>query len=772
MFDGLSHKITLFFCWWTDVVHRAPIFVVILFLMLSVFSVFFIKNNFNINTSTKDMLSAELPFRLLDRQMDLAFPASTNNLLIVIDANNEDIADHAGESLAQALRTNSRDFGKITYLEGDPFFRRNGLLYLDLDDLHNLSDSLAFSQPYIGALSKELNLRGLFDILGRSIDLIGNQNGAKNKDFWVFLNRVTEVAEAQNQGKFLQFSWRDMINRSGAQQGLARRFILLKPKLNYELINPASEVMASVRKLTKRLSLTADNGVKVRLSGSPALEKEELESVEEGIGVSLFLSLILVCSLLVIGLKHYQLVVSTILSLIVGLIITTAFAVAALSAFNLLSVAFAVLFIGLAVDFGIHYSLRYKEELDSGLVHREALKLAVTHIATPLTLTAFCACISFYSFLPTDYNGLAELGLIAGTGMLIALLTTITLLPALFTILPRITIVSEKFSGSLFCIDNITGKYSYKIALVFLSLGLISILIIPRISFDFDPLNLKNKSGEAMETLIDLMEEGAINPYSLEVLASNLDTAKGIARELSDLKVVGKVEIVSDYVPEDQNEKLELISSMALFLAPSIEGVDGLKKLKRNERLDSYVKIHSQLRAISDNLNGSQKALIVRLAVALKSIKDKSIDGLKEFENRMLINLPYQLQSLYKSLNASEITLQGLPASIRNLNITNDGRVRIEVFPRADLRNPELLELFVKKIKDVVPNAIGAPVIIVEARKIVLKAFYKAGLISIVIIFILLVCILRSFWSVVIVFVPIILTGVISCAITVLLDIL
>ncbi len=717
------------------------------------------------------MLSADLPFRLLDRQMDLAFPESSNNLLIVIDAQNSDIADYAGKRLAKVLRENSKYFGQIHYLEGETFFKRNGLLYLSLDDLYSLSDSLAFAQPYIGALSKELNLRGLFNILGKGIDLIGAQGGETQKDFWEFLNRVTEVAEAQEQGQFLQFSWQGLMKRSEVQGGLARRFILLKPALNYELINPASQVMASLRQLTESLLLTPEYGVKVRLSGSLALEKEELETVEKGIGVSLFFSLILVLSLLVIGLKHYQLVISTLLSLIIGLILTTFFAVVALDAFNLISVAFAVLFVGLAVDFGIHYSLRYQEEIKNGLGHKEALTASAIQIASPLTLTAVCACISFYSFLPTDYSGLAELGLIAGTGMLIALFTTITLLPAFFTVLPEIKTASSTNLGRLVFFDKFIGKNAYKIVLVFLSFGVVSSLLFPRISFDFDPINLKNKSGQAMATLIELMEDGEVNPYSLEVLVPNLEKAEELALTLSNLKVVERVEVISDYVPNDQNEKLELISSMALFLSPSIEGADELKKLTKNERLLEYNKFKNQLlAAISKKLNGDQKETIVRLQVALKNIVEKSSDELSRFENRMLISLPLQLQNLKQSLNASVITLEDLPVSIRNLNITVDGRVRVEVFPRADLRNPELLELFVRKIKKLVPNAIGSPVIIVEARQTVLSAFYKAGIISMVAIFFLLFGVLRNFWVVGIIFIPIILTGILSCAVTVLLD--
>ena len=172
------------------------------------------------------------------------------------------------------------------------------------------------------------------------------------------------------------------------------------------------------------------------------------------------------------------------------------------------------------------------------------------------------------------------------------------------------------------------------------------------------------------------MEGGVVNPYSLEVLASSLKEAEALALALSNLKVVGKAEVISDYVPNDQNEKLELISSMALFLGPSIQGANSLKKLKKSERLGAYNKFEGQLfEAISEKLNGEKKELIIRLKVALKNIVENSNnDGLSSFEERMLISLPSQLQNLKRSLNASAIALEDLPESLRRLNITDDGR--------------------------------------------------------------------------------------------------
>ena len=114
--------------------------------------------------------------------------------------------------------------------------------------------------------------------------------------------------------------------------------------------------------------------------------------------------------LLTIGLRSARLVFAILVSLIVVLVLVTAFAIAALGSLNLISAAFAVLFIGLSVDFGIHFGMRFQEELEHAADSQAALERAGEAVGGPMTLCAVSASIAFYSFLPTDYVGLAELG--------------------------------------------------------------------------------------------------------------------------------------------------------------------------------------------------------------------------------------------------------------------------------------------------------------------------------------------------------------------------
>ncbi len=104
-------------------------------------------------------------------------------------------------------------------------------------------------------------------------------------------------------------------------------------------------------------------------------------------------------------------------------------------ALNMISVAFAVLFVGLGVDFGIQFGVRYRSERHELDDLKEALIGTAFKIGAPLTLAAAAVAAGFLSFLPTNYRGVSELGEIAGVGMLFAFFTSVTLLPALLTLL-------------------------------------------------------------------------------------------------------------------------------------------------------------------------------------------------------------------------------------------------------------------------------------------------------------------------------------------------
>src|SRR5690606_32888583 len=210
-----------------------------------------------------------------------------------------------------------------------------------------------------------------------------------------------------------------------------RRVLMVQPLLDYGALQPGAKASAFIRESARRLGLVPDQGARVRLTGTVALEDEEFGTVAEGTGIAAVVSFLLVTLLLLLAVRSVRLVACMAATLIAGMIATAAFAAAAVGTLNLISIAFVVLFIGIAVDFGIQFSVRYIAERETGAEMRDALASAGGKVGPSLALAAAACAAGFLSLVPTEYRGMAEMGLISGFGMLVALVFNLTLLPAL-----------------------------------------------------------------------------------------------------------------------------------------------------------------------------------------------------------------------------------------------------------------------------------------------------------------------------------------------------
>ena len=748
---------------WVDGIRRYARITILVALAATVAGVYGVATQLSINTDTEDMLSADLPFRQDSNAHSVAFPQLSDNIVVVIDAATPDLADDSATMFARRLREHPQVFGSLFDPRGEPFFRTNGLLYLDIEELSNLADRLAQAQPFLGTLWRDASLRGLAGMLGLAIDEVTKEKGATPFEIARVLNAIAEVAERQAAGRFGLLSWELLMGKVKDDADESRRLIVIQPALDYASLAPAEQAMKLLREIARDLALDSEHGVSVRLTGSAALAQEELASVSQGMGLAAALSLILVAVLLVVGLGSPRLAGATVATLLMGLTWTAAFALVAIGSLNLISVAFAVLFIGLSVDFGIHFGLRYREAIDAGAGHKAALEQAASGVGGALTLSAVAAAIGFFSFLPTDYRGLAELGLIAGVGMFIALFANVTVLPALLTLMP---LSPKPVRRAPMRLGGRTGS-SRAIAWGALALGLAALALVPAARFDFDPLNLKDPSTESVGTLLDLMEQSRTSPYSITVLAPNLDAAVTLAGRLSKLDEVDDTATLIDYVPKNQDEKLAVIEDMALFLAPAFAAAPGKASIDPASRAAAVMTLQGDL----DRLAGAAKGAPLgdaagRLSSALAALIGSG--ALAELEARLMTLLPGRLRALSDSLDAGPVTFDDLPDSLRRRHVAADGRASVEVYPKENLHQHQALRRFVEAVRAVALHATGSPVVILEAGNTVVGAFRDAAVLAFVAIAVLLAVLLRRLRDVALVFSPLVLAALLTVAASVL----
>ncbi len=721
--------------------------VLVLALLLTAASLYYTVTHFAINTDMRDALSRDLPFQQAQVRLDREFPVLSDTVLVVIEGRTRGLAARAARRLAARLRVRSRWIREVYVPGGSEFFRRNGLLYLSEDQLWALSNRLSKAQPLISQLSRNPTLPGLLSLLGRGLERAGRP-GPQLSDLGTIFAQLRKAMRAQEQGRFYQIPWGGLMRGTSDGEEARRTYVIVQPRFDYGRLQPALEALQTIRAATRALHLDAEHGVRVRLTGSAALDNEQLKTVSQGTGIATGLSVVLVLMLLVFALRSARMVAAALLTLFMGLVWTAAFALFTTGPLNLMSMAFAVLFVGLGVDFGIQFSMRYREEYDAGASHNEALQLTGWGIGGALCLAAVSASISFYSFVPTEYAGIVDLGIIAGTSMFIALLANLTVLPALLTLMPVARRPGGPQRRTLSLRRLPVQRHARTIVVGGILLAAACLPLVLQARFDFNPLHLQNPHGEAVATFEYLLKHSKTSPYTIDIIEPDLEHAERVAAKLDKLDVVSHALTLASYVPDDQAKKLSIIRDMSLLLppfallpakVPSPDATAIRRALEKFERkLESFHAGTADrgLAREAEALARTIRGYLVRFA--------SSPDTLVTLQRRVISGLLDQVRDLGIALGAAPVTLKDLPHSLRDRYLAADGTARVEVFSTLDLSDNRNMRRFVGAVRTIAPDAAGAPVMLVEGGNAVVQAFRKATSISLLTITALLLLALRS----------------------------
>ena len=545
---------------WVRLVRRAAPAVLLAVFALAFFAVRYTVDNIAVNTDTEDMLSAQLAWRQLDQEYERLFPQYDNNILIVLEAATPDQAGDAAMLLYERLQAERDLFEFVYYPNALPVFRESGLLYLEPAQLQDLSDNLAEVQPFLARLARDPTLQGLFGALGEALEAAGDGEQVQLEPIFT---RINTALEALQDGRPYRLSWQQLMSGDADDAGTApyREFILTQPKLDYAGFFPATPAVDMIRAAYDELGIAASPGAGLRLTGATMLAHEEMVSVMQGTETAIFLALCLVTFIMVTGLSSFMLALVSVISLVTGLIFTAAFAILTVGELNLISVAFAVLYIGLGVDFAIHYCLRYREHLLDGTDRARALDETSVNIGDSLFLCAVSTAIGFFAFIPTDFTGVAELGWISGVGMFVSFVVTLTVIPALLSLLPYNAGAHRATLGGAHLVEQHAGK----ILGVSVCVVLVSAAALGGLRFDHNPLNLHPQDGGALTAYRELLADNDLTPWTAIMIAGD-DEADRYRDAFTQSELVDKVVTVADFIPVDQDEKLFIIDEMGLLL--------------------------------------------------------------------------------------------------------------------------------------------------------------------------------------------------------------
>lgn len=752
-------------CRLVDASRRSSGWLLLVTAVLTGGSLYFVATHFRINSNTSDLLSRNLPFQRLNVEFDRLFPNLSQNIVVVVDGQTGGIARETSARLVHWFDEHPELFKDVYQPAGGEFFSRNGLLYLDPKALEELSDRLSQAQPLIARLSQEPNLVGLFTLLGQALDRQSSHGGSL-PGLSDVIQEITRAIQALTSEAFYQVHWERLMFGAARSSQERRQLILVKPRPDTSSTQPLQKAIAATRHAVRTLGLAHTPGVRVRLTGDAVLDNNQLQTASSGMAFATLLSLALIVVLLLLGLRNLRLVLATLLTLCIGLIWTAAFALAAVGPFNLISITFAVLFVGIGVDFGIQFCMRYREEFSNTQHLSQALRSSARHMGGALSLAAIAAAASFYSFVPTSYAGIIDLGIISGTSMLIALFANLTVLPALLKLL-RIHPGTSTIPKRLGFAPQLLRRSAWGITVGAVLAALAAIPLVTRADFDFDPMHLQDPNSEAVKTFRSLLAESDRSPYTIEVVEPNLVAAQHLARRVSQLQSVAQTVTLASFVPDDQAEKLNIIQRMAIIIPPfTLIPQTSTQPPTPSALRAALGKFQTQLARWRPA--GEQTGLITSISDLQRAINgfqarfNATPGKIEELQERIIGTLPAELDHLGRALQAHKITLADLPPELRDRYLSTDGHARLQIFSNLDLNQIPALRQFVTQVRNVAPNAIGAPIMLKEGGDAVINAFREASAIAAGTIIVLLLVVLRNPWDTLLALAPLGLAGLLT----------
>ena len=657
---------------------------------------------------------------------------------------------------------------------------RYGILHRDEEELKTLGEALAANSELLGILGKTDRLESLFAFFSKLLDpgdISKRFEGGswKNEGFAAAAGALSlmehslkttldtlEGRQAASLARLLEEEQGGSLRERGYLATENGKFLLVEilPKKNTSTLELIREPLLEIRRELAEVR-RSHPGVQLGLTGRPVLQADEMMTTDKDMKRATLAALMGVFALFVIFFRRLGRPFLCILTLSVAILLTFALATLAIGHLTLLSIVFAAMLVGLGIDFGIHFTARYQEELERQGSVEDSVRRTIETTGLAIVVGGVTTAAAFYMTLFVDFKGLRELGLIAGSGVLVCLFSMITLLPALIVLF-----------------DSRAGKTAHAGAirvplLEFSANRPIPVLVIAAIvtasgaffleGLPYNPnlLELQAQNLDSVKYERKLIENSAFSTWYAAFIVHDLDEVRDRLNSLDaiDKDVIARTESVLDYIPGEQAAKLARLEpareSLAAIVLPA-----AIRDVEVESLATSVEQLQGNLFDLADTISQSDEEAARQFAGRLLAAADLSgevVDRLRKFPESKLAGLGAFQESWIGEVNGllgslqsallekTPITAGNLPEILRNRLVSRDGeKFIVYAYANGDLWQEDSMERFIRETRRVDRKVTGAPVQVYESAGRMRAGFEKATLYSFGVVLLFLLIELRS----------------------------
>ncbi|MCD6306720.1 MAG: MMPL family transporter [Deltaproteobacteria bacterium] len=625
---------------------------------------------------------------------------------------------------------------------------KGALLFASQEEAGALCGAIRFLVPFLTAWSRDGSLSGLLDGLVNLFKREG-RNGSLVPALLAdqAFQAVNGLLEQMNNILTGKGSYRTVLDLSLAGSeyffSASGRLLIVRilPAKDFGTMDVIGEPLKVIRHAMDATRAVYPD-VKAGLTGRPVLHADEMATTDRDMTLAALIAMFLAALLFMLILHGWLRPLLLLIALIMAIAWSFGFATVATGELNLLSIVFALVLVGIGVDFGVHITMRYVEVRKETRDTDHAVRTAIFRTGPGVILGAVTSVCAFYTVLWSDFIGLAELGLIGGTGVLLCLVSMLTVLPALLLLAGRHDLFpsSAPRITALPFLERLSSRPGRTI-LMLLAITLAALPAVFRVRFDYNLLELQARGLESVEYERILMETSGESTWYAILAANDLKEVEHLAATLSAAPCVGKVESILDVIPDNQTAKIALYEKTGRHLKQVSFSRTPNPPPDADRLIISLERLSLTLEDLEEKLftagAGPEIALIEKglasidsMITLLRQDPDKAV-LLTAFQTGLIKDLERSLRQLKTWLSAKPITPDDLPAFLRDLYVGKDGTYQLKIIPEHDIWDFDRLKEFVSQLRRVKPEVSGVPVEVLESAAMMHRTFLFAAAMTI-----------------------------------------
>ena len=775
--------------WLADRVYQHPKWFVwpqvALFVVCVVYTVFCL----GFSTKRNDLVGGDKKYHQNFLKYKKEFPRQ-DDLVVVVERDRQEKNRQFVERLGARMEGETNHFADVFYKGDLKLMGPKALLFVPEEQLGELHKTLLEYKPFIQTFAQATNLNSMFQQINRQFVAAGMNTNIDIKPMIKSLPALQRIVKQAT----------DSMDRSGmapspgvnalfgqGQEAEKKIYITFDDGRLYLVSAQAAnsnEVGAAIRRLRELVAEVQREvpGVNAGITGESVLELDEMNQSQKDTMVASIVSLILCALIFIYGYQESGRPIKATACLVIGLGYTMGYTTLVVGHLNILTITFAPMLIGLAIDFGVHLVTRYEEELRHGATNQMALQKAMVNTGLGIFTGCLTTAVAFFAMSFTDFKGIQEMGVIAGGGLVICLIPMMTMLPALL-LRGKQNIMDHRPAA----IANAQQDKRERIERLWLDrpglvLGVTAVLCVlsvwqgKKVIFDYDLLNMQSHGLQAV-----VYEKKLINSASNSVLygaivADTLPEALEIEAKLRGLSTVADVQSMSRFLSENQTQKLEYVKQVKQAVSDIHFATIDDKTASINDLSLTLYSLQGYLGAGLEKVRAAgEKELEANMEPLWKAVGELRIRINAGNKNANAFQLAYYQQALLQDLRDTFASLKtqddsaplraaDLPPALRNRFIGTGGKYLIQAYPKDDVWQREVQEKFVGELRQTLdpqgtnhPIITGTPVQLLEYTDLLRTSYEQAAWYAIIAIAVMVMIHFHSLVCVLLALLPVVL---------------